>query len=78
MTVEDPRRILVANQVTDGATDDRWLATSYRCSCGFASDDAGEFDRHLDTAEGPSRSTSRCWPGGPSSRYSSGRPLPLI
>ena len=52
MTVEDPRPMLAAGQVTDGATDDRWLAASYRCSCGFATDDAGEFDRHLDVAEG--------------------------
>ena len=44
--------MLAAGQVTDGATDDRWLAASYRCSCGFATDDAGEFDRHLDAAEG--------------------------
>src|SRR5690349_18045218 len=49
--VEEPRRILAAGQVTEGATDDRWLAASYRCSCGFASDGAGEFGRHLDTAD---------------------------
>ena len=52
MTVEDPRPVLAAGQVADGATDDRWLAASYRCSCGFATDDAGEFDGHLDAAEG--------------------------
>jgi hypothetical protein len=39
MTVEDLRR-------------DRWDAASYRCPCGFAGDDVGEFDRHLDAAEG--------------------------
>lgn len=50
MPVEEPRRVLAAGQVTDGATDNRWLAASYRCSCGFASDDAGEFGRHLDAA----------------------------
>jgi hypothetical protein len=52
MTVEDPRPMLAASQVADGVADDRWLAASYRCSCGFATDDAGDFDRHLDTAEG--------------------------
>jgi hypothetical protein len=39
MTVEDLRR-------------DRWDAASYRCPCGFTGDDVGEFDRHLDAAEG--------------------------
>src|SRR5690242_16241133 len=52
MTAEDPRPKLAASLVTDGATDDRWLAASYRCSCGLATDDAGEFGRHLDAAEG--------------------------
>jgi len=52
MTAEDPRHALAAGQVADGATDDRWLAASYRCSCGLATDDAGEFGRHLDAAEG--------------------------
>jgi len=52
MTVEDPRPTLAAGQVPDGAMNDRWLAASYRCSCGFAIDDAGEFDRHLGVAEG--------------------------
>ena len=52
MTVEDPRHMLAAGQVTEGVTDDRWLAASYRCSCGFASDGAGEFGRHLDAADG--------------------------
>jgi hypothetical protein len=52
MTVEDPRPMLAASHVTGGATGDGWLAASYRCSCGFATDDAGEFDRHLDTAGG--------------------------
>jgi hypothetical protein len=32
-----------AGQVTDGVTNDWWLASSYRCSCGLATDDAGEF-----------------------------------
>jgi hypothetical protein len=31
---------------------DRWDAASYRCPCGFDGDDAGEFDRHLDAADG--------------------------
>jgi hypothetical protein len=39
MTVEDLRR-------------DRWDAASYRCPCGFAGDDVGEFERHLDAADG--------------------------
>lgn len=52
MTAEDPRPMLAAGQVADGAADDRWLAASYRCSCGFATDDSDEFDRHLDAAEG--------------------------
>jgi len=52
MTAEDPRPKLDAGLVTDGATDDQWLAASYRCSCGLATDDAGEFGRHLDAAEG--------------------------
>jgi len=39
MTVEDLRR-------------DRWDAASYRCPCGFAGDDVGEFERHLDAVEG--------------------------
>jgi hypothetical protein len=38
MAVEDLRR-------------DRWAAASYRCPCGFAGDDVGEFDRHLDAAD---------------------------
>lgn len=52
MTVKDPRPTLAASQIADGATDDRWLSASYRCSCGFATNDAGEFDRHLIAAEG--------------------------
>jgi hypothetical protein len=32
--------------------DDRWLAASYRCSCGLATEDAGEFGQHLDAAGG--------------------------
>ena len=52
MTAEDPRPMLAAGQVPDGAADDQWLAASYRCSCGLATDDAGEFGRHLDAAEG--------------------------
>jgi hypothetical protein len=52
MTVEDPRATVAAGQAIDGVVNDRWLAASYRCSCGFATDDAGEFDRHLDVAEG--------------------------
>jgi hypothetical protein len=52
MTVEDPRPMLATGQVADGATDDRWYAAPYRCPCRFATDDVGEFDRHLDAAEG--------------------------
>ena len=51
MTVEDPRRIagqVPAHVVAPG----QWDAASYRCPCGFADDDAGEFGRHLDAAEG--------------------------
>jgi hypothetical protein len=33
------------------AAGDRWQAASYRCSCGFADDDADEFGRHLDAAK---------------------------
>jgi hypothetical protein len=51
VTVEDPRPLLAAGQVADPAGD-RWRAAWYRCPCGFAADDAGEFDRHLDAAEG--------------------------
>jgi hypothetical protein len=39
MTVEDLRQ-------------DRWDAAPYRCPCGFAGDDVGELDRHLDAAGG--------------------------
>ena len=39
MTVQDSRR-------------ERWDAASYRCTCGFAGEDVGEFDRHLDAADG--------------------------
>jgi hypothetical protein len=52
MFVEDPRPVPAAGQVADGVADDRWLAALYRCSCGFATDETREFDRHLDTAEG--------------------------
>lgn len=52
MTVEDPRPMLTAGQVIDPVPSDRWHAASYRCPCGFADDDASEFDRHLDAAEG--------------------------
>lgn len=51
MSAEEPRRVVAAGQVIVGAADHRWLAASYRCSCGFATDDAGEFDGHLDSAE---------------------------
>jgi hypothetical protein len=52
MTVEDPRPISAAGQVTDQVPGDRWHAAQYRCPCGFATDDAAEFDQHLDATEG--------------------------
>ena len=52
MTIEDPRRALIAGQVPAHVVPARWDAVPYRCPCGFADDDAGEFDRHLDGAEG--------------------------
>ncbi len=52
MTVEDPRRMTVACQLPAQATRARWHAAPYRCPCGFADDDASEFDRHLDALEG--------------------------
>ena len=52
MTVEDPQRMAVACQVPVQATPARWHAASYRCPCGFADDEASEFDRHLDALEG--------------------------
>lgn len=52
MTVEGPRLALVSGQAADQSERDRWLAASYRCPCGLAADDMGEFDRHLDVSEG--------------------------
>ena len=52
MTVEDPRHLRIAGQVPAQVARDRWDAASYRCPCGFADDDASEFDRHLDAADG--------------------------
>jgi hypothetical protein len=52
MTVEGPRLALVSGQAADQPERDRWLAASYRCPCGFAANDAGEFDQHLDVSEG--------------------------
>lgn len=52
MTIEDPRHALIAGQVDAHVAPARWDAASYRCPCGFADDDASEFDRHLDGAEG--------------------------
>ena len=49
MTVEDPRRI--AGQVPTQLAPARWAAVSYRCPCGFAADNAGVFDLHLDAAD---------------------------
>jgi len=42
----------VARQIPTQATRARWHAASYRCPCGFADDDASEFDRHLAAVEG--------------------------
>jgi hypothetical protein len=50
MTVEDPRRI--AGQVSTQVARTQWDGASYRCPCGFADDDASEFDQHLDGTEG--------------------------
>jgi hypothetical protein len=50
MTVEDPRHMLATGQVADPVGDE-WHAASYRCPCGFATDDADEFDQHLRTGE---------------------------
>ncbi len=52
MTIEDPRHALIAGQVPAQVAPAQWDAVLYRCPCGFAADDAGEFDRHLDAAEG--------------------------
>jgi hypothetical protein len=52
MTFEDPSRMAVACRVPAQATPARWHAASYRCPCGFADDDASEFDRHLAAVEG--------------------------
>ena len=52
MTIEDPRRALIAGQVAAHVAPAGWDAVSYRCPCGFAGDDASEFDRHLDAVEG--------------------------
>jgi hypothetical protein len=52
MTAGDPRPTLAASELAEGATGNQWLAASYRCSCGFATNAAGEFDRHLVAAEG--------------------------
>ena len=52
MTIEDPRHALTAGQVPAHVAPARWDAASYRCPCGFAVDDASEFDQHLDGTEG--------------------------
>ena len=52
MTVEDPRRMRIAGQVAAQVAGAGWDAASYRCPCGFAGDDASEFDRHLDAVDG--------------------------
>ena len=51
MTVEDPRRMRIAGQVAAQVAGAGWDAASYRCPCGFAGDDASEFDRHLDAVD---------------------------
>ncbi len=52
MTSQDPRHALIAGQVPAHVAPARWDAVSYRCPCGFAADDASEFDLHLDGTEG--------------------------
>jgi len=52
MTVEGPLHALVPGQAADQPERDRWRAAPYKCPCGFAADDADEFDRHLDASEG--------------------------
>ena len=51
MTVEDPRRMRIAGQVAAQVAGAGWDVASYRCPCGFAGDDASEFDRHLDAVD---------------------------
>jgi hypothetical protein len=50
MTVEDPGHALTVGLVAD-PVGDGWQAASFRCPCGFATDDADEFDEHLDATE---------------------------
>jgi hypothetical protein len=52
MTIEDPRHALIAGQAPAHVEPGRWPVAAYRCPCGFAGDDASEFDRHLDGADG--------------------------
>ena len=52
MTVEDRRHTRTTSQALARVARDQWEAASYRCPCGFASNDADEFGRHLDAAEG--------------------------
>ena len=52
MTVEGPRHALVPAQAADQPEGDHWRAAPYRCPCGFAIDDADEFDQHIDASEG--------------------------
>ncbi len=50
--VDEDRALRALRPAQGHAAGDRWLAASYRCSCGFADNDADEFGRHLDGAEG--------------------------
>ena len=52
MTIEDPRHALIAGQVPAHVAAAGWDAAPYRCPCGFATDDASDFDQHLDGTEG--------------------------
>ena len=52
MTIEDPPQAPTAGQVPAHVAPAQWDAVPYRCPCGFAADDAIEFDQHLDGAEG--------------------------
>jgi hypothetical protein len=52
MTIEDPRHPVIAGKVPAHVAPAQWDTASYRCPCGFAADDASDFDQHLDGAEG--------------------------
>jgi hypothetical protein len=51
MTIEDPRLPLIAGQVHTHVAPAQWDTASYRCACGFSTDNASDFGQHLDGAE---------------------------